>query len=79
MRTYTHMHTHTHTHTCVHTHAHTHAGVGPIIGVHAHPLLPLDEAVKPLESLFGQSPLATAVWFGKQHAQEHLHKVTGGR
>ena len=67
------------THTQTHTHVPTREGVGPVTGVHAQPLLPLDSAMKPLESLFGQSPLATAVWFSKEHAQEHLHKVMGGR
>ena len=53
-------------------------GVGPITGVLDQPLLPIDAAIKPLECFFGQSQLATAVWFGKEHAQEHLHKVIAG-
>ena len=64
--------------TYIYTYTHTYEGLGPIIGVFDEPLLPLDTAMKPLESLFGQSPLATAVWFSKEHAQEHLHKVARG-
>ena len=50
-------------------------GMGPIIGVNKEPLVSLDRALKPLERIFGQSALATAIWFGKDHAQELLSTV----